>query len=101
MRKVEAAERPVGPMVDLLARLEGVSLGDVAAALGIHPNTLTEKIRGRRAFTEDEIVILARLFGVPAGRFFEDPLQLLGVARQSPVKMNRDRSMSEALSEAA
>lgn len=51
-----------------------------AAHLGIHRNSLAEKIAGRRPFLEDEILALAAYFDIPPGRLFEDPAALLGVS---------------------
>lgn len=67
----------VGPMIATLARAKGIPLGDVAQALGIHRNRLTDKMRGRQAFREDEIVAAARFFDVPVGRLFDNPVALL------------------------
>jgi transcriptional regulator with XRE-family HTH domain len=75
--------RPVGRMVVTLAKATGVTMATVAATLNMHRNTLAEKLAGRRPFTEDEIVLLARLFQVPPGRLFDDPLELLGATGRS------------------
>lgn len=73
-------------MVAALLRVTGRTTIEAAAALGIHRNSLSDKIRGRRAFTEDDILTLAGYFDVPPGRLFEDPAELLGV--QGTIKMN-------------
>lgn len=67
----------VGPMIATLARAHGLTRGQVAAAIGIHPNRLADKIAGRQAFREDEILAAAELFGVTPGRLFGDPVALL------------------------
>lgn len=67
----------VGPMIATLTRAHGYTRGQVAAALGIHPNRLADKVAGRQPFRESEILAAAELFGVSPGRLFEDPLLLL------------------------
>lgn len=67
----------VGPMVATLARARGMTTSDLALATGIHRNRLADKIAGRRAFTEGEIVGLADVLGVPPSKLFDDPLALL------------------------
>lgn len=66
-------------MIATLTRAHGLTRGQVAAALGVHPNRLADKIAGRQPFRESEILAAAELFRVPPGRLFEDPLELLGV----------------------
>lgn len=66
-------------MVATLARAKGYPLGALAGAVGIHRNRLSDKIAGRVAFTEGDILRLAEALGVPPARLFEDPLELLGV----------------------
>lgn len=73
----------VGPMVATLARARGESISKLALAVEIHRNRLADKIAGRRLFTEDEILALAAHFGVPPGRLFDDPLELLGATSES------------------
>lgn len=68
-------------MVAALLKVTGKTTLEGAALLGMHRNSLADKIAGRRAFTEDEIVTLAAYFDVPPGRLFEDPAALLGVSR--------------------
>lgn len=70
----------IGPMVATLARAQGITYGDLAVKVGIHRNRLGDKIAGRRAFREQEIIALADFFGVSPGHLFEDPLELLGVS---------------------
>lgn len=67
----------VGPMINTLARAHGLTRGQVADALGVHPNRLADKIAGRQPFRESEILAAAELFRVAPGRLFEDPLALL------------------------
>lgn len=67
----------VGPMIANLARAHGLTIGQVAEALGIHRNRLADKIAGRLPFRESEILAAAKLFGVEPGQLFEDPLALL------------------------
>lgn len=69
----------IGPMVATLAKAQGLTYGDLAAKLGMHRNRLGDKIAGRRAFREQEIIALADFFGVSPGHLFEDPLVLLGI----------------------
>ena len=66
-------------MVLTLARAMGVPTLRVAEVIGIHRNRLYDKVNGRIKFTEQEIIALAEFFGVPPGRLFEDPRDLLGV----------------------
>lgn len=73
-------QRRVGTMASALMRVHGLSAGRVAGHLGLHRNTLYEKLAGRTAFYEEEIVALADLFRVPVGRLFDDPAELLGVS---------------------
>jgi len=70
-------------MITTLAAAQNIQLGDVAARLGIHRNRLTDKIAGRQAFRESEILAAAAFLGVPPGRLFDDPLELLGVTSVS------------------
>jgi len=69
----------IGPMVATLARAQGITYGELAIKVGIHRNRLGDKIAGRRAFREQEIIALADFFGVSPGHLFEDPRELLGV----------------------
>jgi transcriptional regulator with XRE-family HTH domain len=79
----QAVERRVGRMVDLLTRVRRLTLGQVAQQLDISPSTLRDKISGRRPFTEDEIIILARIFGVNEGDLFAHPEERLGISVES------------------
>lgn len=83
MSKKQAAHRPVGAMVVTLARARRITLGQIAERIGVHRNSLTEKIAGRSPFTEDEIILMAEVLGVRPARLFEDPLELLGLAEPS------------------
>jgi transcriptional regulator with XRE-family HTH domain len=67
-------------MVSALATAQRLSVKALAERAGIHRNRLYDKIAGRQAFTEQDILRLAAELNVPAGRLFEDPLQLLGAA---------------------
>lgn len=67
----------VGPMIAALARAKGVSMGELADVLGIHRNRLSDKIAGRHAFRESEILAAADYFGITPGRLFGDPVALL------------------------
>jgi transcriptional regulator with XRE-family HTH domain len=78
-----AVERRVGRMVDVLTRVRRLTLGQLAEQLGIHPNSLRDKISGRRPFTEDEIIILAQTLGVSVGDLFADPAERLGISVES------------------
>jgi hypothetical protein len=66
-------------MVATIARAKGIPLVTIAADLDIHRNRLADKIAGRHAFKEQDIVALADYLGVPVGRLFDDPAELLGV----------------------
>ena len=70
-------------MIATLTRAHGLTRGQVAAALGVHPNRLADKIAGRQPFRESEIIAAAELFGVAPGRLFEDPLALLSGVGES------------------
>lgn len=74
----------IGPMVATLARANGTSFSALALELGMHRNRLADKIAGRRPFQEGEILALAEFFGVPPGRLFDDPRQLLGITSELP-----------------
>lgn len=74
----------IGPMVATLIRARNETITSVAAMTGIHRNRLADKIAGRRAFTEPEIIALASHFDIPPGRLFDDPLELLGVSPSVP-----------------
>ncbi len=76
----QQTQRRVGTMVAALIRVTGRTITDAAAHLGIHRNSLADKIAGRRPFTEDEILALAGFFEVTPAQLFEDPRQLLGVS---------------------
>ena len=64
-------------MVATLARARGVTIVDLAAALGMHRNRLADKIAGRRDWREHEILAVAAFFDVEPGRLFADPMVLL------------------------
>lgn len=67
-------------MVATLMRARGMTIGQLAEEVGIHRNRLGDKIAGRMAFREDDILALSNALGVPPGRLFDDPLELLGIA---------------------
>jgi lambda repressor-like predicted transcriptional regulator len=70
-------------MVITLAKVKGVTLGELADHIGTHRNSLTEKVARRRPFDEDEIILAAEKLGVPPGKLFEDPYELLGIIERS------------------
>ena len=71
----------VGPMVAAMLRATGRTTTEAATILGVHRNSLAEKIAGRRPFTEEEIITLAGYFGVAPGQLFNDPVELLSRCR--------------------
>jgi len=64
-------------MVATLARAEGYTITQLAEKIGIHRNRLSDKIAGRMAFTEQDMLRLADALDVEPGRLFADPLALL------------------------
>lgn len=73
----------VGPMVATLMRARGLTIGQLADEVGIHRNRLGDKIAGRMAFREEDILAVAEALGVKPGQLFDDPLELLGVTPTS------------------
>jgi transcriptional regulator with XRE-family HTH domain len=65
----------------------GIYQKDLAKALGIHPSQISGRMRGRVAFTLDEIEILAGIFDI-------DPADLMPKADRSAIA---DRPASSAL----
>jgi plasmid maintenance system antidote protein VapI len=84
-------------MVDVLIRAKKLQVGAVAAELGLHRNSFREKVRGDRAFTEDEIIILARVLGVTEGDLFADPLQRLVTSESGSAWTNKPADQAEDL----
>lgn len=91
MNMVDTRKR-IGRMVSALASAHGIQHIEMAAELGIHRNSLSEKVAGKRRFTDEEIVRLAEMLGVPPGRLFDDPVEMLGATE--PRRRSSGRSPS-------
>ena len=46
------------------AARQGIMQKELARILGMHPSQITARIRGRTAFTLDELAVLAKVFGI-------------------------------------
>lgn len=46
------------------AARQGIMQKELARILGMHPSQITARMRGRTAFTLDELAVLAKVFGI-------------------------------------
>ena len=65
--KIGAAQRAYSPYKNLLAELDARNMSYTALAilLGLHSSTVTEKMRGKKNFTECDKAKLVEIFGKP------------------------------------
>lgn len=63
----------VARVVRMLMALRDFRQPAVAAALGLHQSGVSRALKGKRAWTLDDLDKLAELFEVPVSTFYEEP----------------------------
>lgn len=62
---------PVGVRIRSELALRGLTGKDLAACLGLPPNSISRRLSGHTEFSASELARAAAWLGVPVGRFFE------------------------------
>jgi hypothetical protein len=103
-------DRRIGRVVKLLGKAGGVPMTRLALDIGLSYTALNARLAGETQFSALEVSAIADYFEVPVEVLYGDPVDRLlelmrdrqaptkANARPSPVKMNLERPMSEALS---
>lgn len=91
--KIGATQRAFSPYKNLLAELDArdISYSALAKLLGVHPTTVTEKMRDKKPFTERDKVKLVEIFKKPIeellARYEAEPdEEVTAPKRKSPYK---------------
>lgn len=72
----------IGRIVEVMLDLLGVSKQDLAARIGMKPQTLGQKISGKRPWSANELERVAAALGFPVMALHMDPAGLADVLRE-------------------
>ena len=100
-RRGDALARNVPGVVRMLMALTGTSSKALAEYLGLHPNRMSERMTGKKAFELDEVVDLADFFEVSFETLLRDPDEVRARVQNWKLMSGGDRSPASTAARAS
>ena len=78
----------IGRIVEMLLSLVGVHNAELAARLGISPQAMSSKLKGKRPWSATEIKATADALGFPTALLYADPSDVTATLREPGRSIN-------------